>query len=98
MGLPFVKKETPLEAEMRELAQDWVREEPGSPYRDAHVNRYMELAAFKLEQDRLEKEHGITPARILSAATTFGLALMTLNFEQFDILKSKVSTLWLRRQ
>lgn len=97
MKLPF-KKESPIETEMRELSEAWVREELDSVERTELVNRYMELANFQLEQDRLRLEHGITPARVFSAATTIGLAIATLNFEECNILKSKVTNLWLRRQ
>lgn len=98
MNLPFVKKETPIEQEMRELSEAWVMEDLDSTERQELINRYMELANFKLEQDKLKLEHGITPARVLSTATTVGLAVMTLNFEEFSILKSKVTSMWLRRQ
>lgn len=97
MELPF-KKESPIEAEMRELSEAWIREELDSTERAALINRYMELANFKLEQDRLKMEHGITPARVLSTLTTVGLAVATLNFEECNLLKSKVTNLWLRRQ
>lgn len=97
MNLPFYHKESPIEREMRELSESWVCEDLDSTERTALVNRYMELAAFKLEQDRLRLEHGITPARVLSTVTTVGLAIATLNFEECNILKSKVTNLWLRR-
>lgn len=96
MNLPF-KKESPIEREMRELSELWLREDLDSQERTALVNRYMELANFQLEKDRLRLEHGITPARILNTVTTVGLAIATLNFEEFSILKSKVTNLWLRR-
>ena len=50
MKLPF-KKESPIETEMRELSEAWVREELDSVERTELVNRYMELANFQLEQD-----------------------------------------------
>lgn len=99
MNLPFGKKEkNPIEKEMEELAEAWECEKLNSPERQAMIERYRELNAMLLEEKKLEKQGAIDAKTLLNAGITVGLALLTLNFERFDTLRSKTSTLWLRRQ
>lgn len=99
MRLPWNKesKVDPIEREMEELAKAWAEEDLNSDKRKELLARYMELDARLLEHKKVKKEGGITPAVALSTGTSIGLALLTLNFERFEVLRSKVTNLWLRR-
>lgn len=99
MNLPFKKQEkNPLDIEMEELAAEWALEEIDSERRHVLIERYKELNQMRLEEKKLEKSGAIDSKTLFNAGVTLGLALLTLNFEQFDTLRSKASTLWLRRE
>lgn len=95
----FKKKVTdPIELEKEELARAWSFEELNSEERQALVDRYLELDSHQLEHEKIRAEHGIDAKTLLTNGVTIGLALLTLNFERFDVLRSKVANLWLRRR
>lgn len=88
----------PIELEKHELARVWGVEELDSAKRKELIDRYMELDNHQLEREKIRAEHGIDAKTILANGVTVGLALLTLNFERFDVLRSKVANLWLRRR
>ena len=94
----FNKKVDPIELEKQELARAWAVEEVNSSERQMLIDRYLELDAHQLEHEKIRAEHGIDPKTLLTNSVTIALALLTLNYERFDILRSKVSNLWLRRR
>lgn len=97
MKLPW-KKDDPLELEKRELAELWSREEPDSPERQELIDRYMQLETHQLEAEKVKAGGKIDAKTIFNGGITVGLALLTLNFEKFDIVRSKVANMWLRRR
>lgn len=88
----------PIELEKQELARAWAVEELDSEERQELINRYLELDTHQLEHEKIRAEHSIDPKTLLTNGVTIGLALLTLNFERFDVLRSKVANLWLRRR
>lgn len=97
MKLPW-KKDDPIELEKQELARAWACEELDSSARQELIDRYIELDTHQLERDKVRAEHGIDAKTLLTNGVTIGLALLTLNYEKCDILRSKVANLWLRRR
>lgn len=98
MNLPWKKEPTPLEQEMAEVAQLWALAEPKSDEWEMYKRKYLELDARNLEHTKVRSEGAIDAKTWLSTGTTIGLAILTLNYERFDNLRSKVSNLWLRRR
>ena len=88
----------PIELEKQELARAWAVEELDSEERQELIDRYLELDTHQLEHEKIRAEHRIDARTILTNGVTVGLALLTLNYERFDVLRSKVSNLWLRRR
>jgi len=97
MKLPW-KKDDPLEKEKQELAELWAREEPDSPARQELIDRYMQLETHQLESEKIKAGGRIDAKTLFNGGVTVGLALLTLNFERFDIIRSKVANMWLRRR
>ena len=97
MKLPW-KKDDPIELEKKALAEMWAVEELDSEARQQLVNRYMELDNHQLARESIRADHGIDAKTILTNGVTIGLALLTLNYEKCDVLRSKVANLWLRRR
>lgn len=98
MKLPWKKEVDPIELEKRELALAWSREELDSSERQELIDRYLELDERTLEHEKIRAEHRIDAKTWLSSGVTVGLALLTLNYERFDVLRSKAANLWLRRR
>lgn len=98
MNLPWKKDIDPIEFEKEELARAWAVEELDSEERQALIQRYLELDEHQLQREAIRAEGAIDAKSLLTNGVTIGLALLTLNYEKFDILRSKVSTLWLRRR
>ncbi len=98
MKLPWKKEKDPIELEKEELARAWAVEDLNSEKRQALIERYMALDSQQLEHEKIRAEHGIDGKTILSNGVTIGLALLTLNYEKFDIVRSKVANFWLRRR
>ena len=92
------KKVDPIELEKAALAEAWSREELDSEKRQELIQRYKELDEMSFQHEKLRAEHGIDKKTLFTNGVTIGLALLTLNFERFDVLRSKVSPLWLRRR
>lgn len=88
----------PIELEKAELARAWAVEELDSAERQELIDRYLELDTHQLEHEKIRAEHGIDARTLLTNGVTIGLALLTLNYERFDVLRSKVANLWLRRR
>ena len=59
---------------------------------------FMELDARRLEYEKIYAEHRIDPKSLLTNGVTILLAAGTLIFEREDVLRSKVTQLWLRRR
>jgi len=98
MKLPWNREVTdPIEKEKAELAELWANEQDAEK-RQALVDRYLELDTHQLEREKVRAEHAIDAKTWLTNGVTIGLCLLTLNFEKFDILKSKTANLWLRRR
>ena len=98
MNLPWKKEVDPIEQEKQELARAWAVEELSSEARQELIQRYLELDEHQLQREAIRAEGAIDAKSLLTNGVTIGLALLTLNYEKFDILRSKVSTLWLRRR
>lgn len=98
MNLPWKKKDDPIELEKEELARSWAVEDLSSEKRQALIQRYLELDEHQMRREEIRAEGAIDAKSLLTNGVTIGLALLTLNYEKFDILRSKVSTLWLRRR
>lgn len=96
MKMPW-KKDDPLEKEKELLAQLWANEEDEAE-RQRLIERYIELDTHQLEAEKVKSGGRIDAKTLFNGGVTVGLALLTLNFEKFDILRSKVSNLWLRRR
>lgn len=97
MNLPWKKETDPIELEKKELARAWAVEELDSTERQMLIDRYLELDEHQLEHEKIRAEHAIDAKTLLTNGVTVGLCLLTLNFEKFDILRSKAANLWLRR-
>lgn len=97
MKFPW-KKDDPLEKEKEELAQAWAVEELDSEKRQELIKRYLELDNQQLEHKKVQAAGQIDAKTLLTNGVTIGLALLTLRYEQFDVLRSKVANLWLRRK
>lgn len=97
MKLPW-KKDDPIELEKKELAELWSREEPDSPERQELIDRYIELDNHQLEAEKVKAGSKIDAKTLFNGGITVGLALLTLNYEKFEILRSKAASLWLRRK
>lgn len=97
MKLPW-KKDDPIEKEKAELAELWMKEEPDSPERQELIDRYMVLENHQLETEKVKAGGRIDAKTLFNGGITVGLALLTLNFEKFDIIRSKVANMWLRRR
>jgi len=87
----------PIKKEMDELAQLWVNETDQTK-KDALIDKYIRLDNHRLEAEKIRANGKINADTLFNGAVTIGLALLTLNFERFDILRSKVANLWLRRR
>lgn len=98
MNLPWKKELDPIELEKQELARTWVVEELDSETRQDLIRRYLALDTHQLEREKIRAEHAIDAKMILSNGVTILLALLTLNYEKEDVLRSKVQSLWLRRR
>lgn len=98
MKLPWKKEKDPIELEKEELARAWAVEELNSGQRQALIERYLALDEHQLEHEKIRAEHAIDAKTLLTNGVTIGLCLLTLNFEKFDILRSKTANLWLRRR
>ena len=96
MKLPW-KKDDPIEKEKECLAILWANEEDDEK-RNALIERYMELDNHQLEAEKVKAGGRIDAKTLFNGGVTVGLALLTLNFEKFDIVRSKVANLWLRRR
>ena len=94
----FRKKDDPIEQEKRELAEAWSREELTSAERAELINRYMELDSHQLARESVQAQNGIGPKDLFNSGVTLGLALLTLNYERTDVIRSKVANFWLRRK
>lgn len=97
----FWKKEPkmdPIEEEKDRLAREWTDPVITPEKRKELIDRYVELDQHQLEVEKVKKDGKIDAKTLLSSGVTVGLALLTLNFERFDVLRSKVSNLWLRRK
>ena len=92
------KEKSPIERQMDEVALMWAREEPGTDDWYLYQGMYLALDERRLEHQKVQKEGAIDAKTWLSTGTTIGLALLTLNFEKMDVLRSKVTNLWLRRR
>ncbi len=96
MKLPW-KKDDPLEKEKEKLAQEWVNEEDEYE-RQKLIERYIELDNHQLEAVKAKAGGKIDAKTLFNGGLTIGLALLTLNFERFDIIRSKAANFWLRRR
>lgn len=96
MKLPW-KKEDPIEREKQLLAEMWANEEDEEK-RNALIERYMELDDHQLEAEKVKSGGKIDAKTLFNGGLTVGLALLTLNFEKFDIIRSKAANFWLRRR
>lgn len=97
MKLPWEKID-PIELEKEELAKAWAVEELDSSARQELIRRYLELDKQQLEHEKIHAEHSIDAKTLLTNGVTIGLCLLTLNYEKFDIVRSKAANLWLRRK
>ena len=93
----FKKEADPIEEVKKELAQAWVDAETEEE-KNALIDRYLELDTHQIEREKVLGEHKIDSKTWLNTGVTVGLALLTLNFERFDVLRSKVTSLWLKRR
>lgn len=92
------KEQDPIELEKQELARAWAVEELDSVERQELIERYLELDRHQLEHEKIRAEHAIDAKTWLTNGVTIGLCLLTLNFEKFEVLRSKTANLWLRRR
>lgn len=96
MKLPW-KKEDPLEKEKEKLAQEWANEEDETK-RQKLIDQYIALDDHQLEAVKAKAGGRIDAKTLFNGGLTLGLALLTLNFEKADIVRSKVANFWLRRR
>lgn len=94
----FRKKDDPIELEKQALAEAWSREELDSAERAELINRYMELDDHQLARESVQAQNGIGPKDLFNSGVTIGLALLTLNYERTDVIRSRVANFWLRRK
>lgn len=95
MRLPW-KTDDPIEKEKQVLAIEWANEED-EIRRQELIERYMELDNHQIEAEKVRRNGKVSPDAIFNGLITVGIAVLTLNFEKVDILRSRVATLWLRR-
>lgn len=98
MNLPWKKSVDPIEMEKLELAKAWAVEDLDSKERQYLIQRYIELDKVQLEHEKVRAEHGIDAKTLLTNGVTIAMCLLTLNFEKFEVLRSKTAALWLRRK
>lgn len=96
MKLPW-KKEDPIEREKEKLAQEWANEEDEAK-RQKLIDQYIALDDHQLEAVKAKAGGRIDAKTLFNGGLTVGLALLTLNFEKFDIIRSKAANFWLRRR
>lgn len=96
MKLPW-KKEDPIEREKAKLAQEWANEEDETK-RQKLIDQYIALDDHQLEAVKAKAGGRIDAKTLFNGGLTLGLALLTLNFEKVDIVRSKVANFWLRRR
>lgn len=97
--MPFWKKEkNPIEEQMGEIAQLWANTEPNTPEWFQYQVMYLDLEEHNLERLKVQKDGQIDAKTWLGTLTTVGLALLTLNYERFDTIRSKAVQLWLKRR
>lgn len=96
MKLPW-KKEDPIEKEKERLAQEWMSEEDEYE-RQKLIAQYIALDDHQLEAVKAKAGGRIDAKTLFNGGLTLGLALLTLNFEKVDIVRSKVANFWLRRR
>ena len=96
MKLPW-KKEDPIELEKEKLAQEWANEEDEAK-RQKLIDQYIALDDHQLEAVKAKAGGRIDAKTLFNGGLTLGLALLTLNFEKVDIVRSKVANFWLRRR
>lgn len=96
MKLPW-KKEDPIELEKAKLAQEWANEEDEAK-RQKLIDQYIALDDHQLEAVKAKAGGRIDAKTLFNGGLTIGLALLTLNFERFDIIRSKAANFWLRRR
>lgn len=90
------KKVDVLEREMDILADLLNNEDVDSPEYHKHLERWLELDERRMEHQELQVQRRVKPDTWVLAGKTLLIALLTLNYEKFDILTSRVSQLWLR--
>lgn len=93
----FEKKVDPIEERKAELAQEWKLTDDPEKQKEL-IRQYLELDDHQLEREKVRAEHGIDGKTLFNNLVMIGLAVATLNFERFDVLRSKVVNLWLRRR
>lgn len=93
----FEKKVDPIEERKKELAQAWKLTDDEEEKQE-FIRQYLALDDHQLEREKIHAEHGIDAKTWFNGALTIGLAILTLNFERFEVLRSKVANLWLRRR
>lgn len=93
----FEKKVDPIEERKAELAQEWKLTDDPDKKKEL-IRQYLELDDHQLEREKVRVEHGIDGKTIFNNLVMIGLAVATLNFERFEVLRSKVVNLWLRRR
>ena len=87
----------PIELEKAALAEEWSKEELDSERRQELIQRWIELDNQQLEHKKLKAAGAIDKKTLFQGGLTLVLALLTLNFEKTDTLRSKVQALWLKR-
>lgn len=92
------KRPNPIEIEKSALAEEWSREELDSERRQELIQRWIELDNQQLEHKKLKAAGSIDMKTWFQGGLTLTLALLTLNFEKTDTLRSKVQALWLKRK
>lgn len=95
----FGKENTldPIELEKSVLAEEWSKEEVDSERRQELIQRWIALDNQQLEHKKLKAAGSIDMKTWFQGGLTLTLALLTLNFEKTDVLRSKVQALWLKR-
>ncbi len=93
----FEKKVDPIEERKKELAQAWKLTDDEEEKQEL-IKQYLALDDHQLEREKVRSEHGIDAKTLFNGVLTIGLAIATLNFERFEVLRSKVANLWLRRR
>lgn len=96
MKLPW-KKDDPIELEKEKLSKEWMSEEDEAK-RQKLIDQYIALDNHQLEAVKAKAGGRIDAKTLFNGGLTLGLALLTLNFEKVDIVRSKVANFWLRRR